>query len=93
MGAAADEAIFATAKQQNRVIVSADTDFGMLLALWPDSKPSLILFRRGSERRPSQQINLLLANLSVIQPSLEEGGIVVFEQNWIRIRSLPIKKP
>ena len=40
-----------------------------------------------------REINLLLANLSVIQPSLEEGSIVVFEQNRIRIRSLPIKKP
>ena len=92
MQAALDEVIFATAKDQDRIVVSADTDFGMLLALWQDSKPSVILFRRGSERHPSQQIDLLIANLPVIQQALDEGSIVVFEQNRIRIRSLPIKR-
>jgi len=92
MQAASDEVIFATAKDQDRIVVSADTDFGMLLALWQDSKPSVILFRRGSERHPSQQMHLLIANLPVIQQALDEGSIVVFEQNRIRIRSLPIKR-
>lgn len=92
MQAASDEVIFATAKNQDRVVVSADTDFGMLLALWQDSKPSVILFRRGSERHPSQQIDLLIANLPVIQQALDEGSIAVFEQSRIRIRSLPIKQ-
>ena len=92
MQAASDEVIFATAKDQDRIVVSADTDFGMLLALWQDSKPSVILFRRGSERHPGQQIDLLIANLPVIQPALDAGSIVVFKQNRIRIRSLPIQR-
>ena len=92
MQAASDEVIFATAKDQNCVIVSADTDFSMLLALWQDSEPSVILFRRGSQRRPNQQIDLLAANLSAIQQALDEGSIVIFEQSRIRIRSLPIKR-
>src|SRR5512143_1596549 len=83
--AASDKAIFAMAKDQDRIVVSADTDFGMLLALWQDSKPSVILFRRGSERHPSQQIDLLIANLPVIQQALDEGSIVIFEQSRIRI--------
>ena len=89
---AADEVIFASAKDQDLIVVSADTDFGMLLALWQDSKPSVILFRRGSERRPDQQMGLLIANLPVIQQVLDEGSIVVFEQNRVRIRSLPINR-
>jgi predicted nuclease of predicted toxin-antitoxin system len=64
----------------------------MLLALWQDSEPSVILFRRGSQRRPNQQIDLLVANLSAIQQALDEGSIVIFEQSRIRIRSLPIKR-
>ena len=92
MQTASDEAIFAMAKDQDRIVVSADTDFGMLLALWQVSKPSVILFRRGSERHPDQQMDLLITNLPVIEQALDEGSIVVFEQNRIRIRSLPINR-
>jgi predicted nuclease of predicted toxin-antitoxin system len=92
MQTASDEVIFAVAREQDRIVVSADTDFGMLLALWQGSKPSVILFRRGSERHPDQQMGLLIANLPVIQQALDEGSIVVFEQNRIRIRSLPINR-
>lgn len=84
-----DYVIFGKATDDDRIIVSADTDFAALLAFWKKSKPSLILFRRGSERRPNQQVELLLRNLPHIQEALEKGSIVVFKQHRIRIRSLP----
>ena len=88
---ASDIEIFTKAESENRIIISADTDFSSILAKRNSSYPSLILFRKGSERNPNKQIELLLANLTeTIVDNLNRGCIVIIEESRIRIRKLPL---
>lgn len=88
--AAPDAEVLACAEQEHRVLVSADTDFGRILAFSTASQPSVVQFRRGTDRRPALQVKLLLANLPSVAPDLEVGAIVTIEQKRLRVRRLPV---
>jgi len=90
LAAADDETIFEHADRDQRVIVSADTDFGTILAMRNAASPSVILFRGATPRNPIGQVKLLIANLAAIAPSIERGAVVVLEPQRIRVRSLPM---
>lgn len=85
-----DRVIFDRAASEDRILVSADTDFGAILALRQAVRPSVILLRGPSQRRPEAQADLLMQNLPAITEALERGSIIVFEEARIRIRALPI---
>ena len=50
---------------------------------------SVVIFRRGSGRRPRAQVDLLLEQVLRIEEPLENGSVVV-EEGRLRIRTLPI---
>lgn len=87
---AADEEIFERALVEDRVLVSADTDFATLLATRSASKPSVILFRGGGSRRPEVLASLILQNLPQLAAALDAGCIVTIEPTRLRVRLLPI---
>lgn len=92
MHAATDEAIFERAALESRVVVSADTDFGTLLALREATSPSVILLRAASLRRAGDQVALILVALPSTEAALRRGAIVILERHRLRLRDLPIMR-
>lgn len=85
-----DDDAMDAARTEGRVRVSADTDFGEHLARGESALPSLILLRQGN-RAPEHQTQTLLENFDqVVDDDLNAGAIVVFTNDSIRIRRLPI---
>lgn len=58
---ATDRQVMAAAAAEQRILLSADTDFGELLATTKDETPSVVLFR--DRATPADRLQVLLANL------------------------------
>ena len=88
---ATDQAILDYAAENGLVIVSADTDFGELLALSRGAiRPSAVLLRSADRLTPDHQAALLAANLPAATDELKAGALVTIARGRVRIRSLPI---
>ncbi len=90
MQAAPDPAVLQRAQVDERVLVSADTDFGGLLSRSRATGPSVLLIRRLAGRRAAEQSAIILANLDQIAEDLTAGAVVVIGDDRIRIRRLPM---
>lgn len=88
--AAADPVLIRKAADEDRVIVTADTDFAALLALGGASAPSVVLLRSADHLRPAEQADLLVANLPVLAEALARGAMASITPTRIRVRELPV---
>lgn len=84
-----DLEILLKARQENRIILTMDLDFGALLAINQEAFPSVILFRLSDER--SRFVNERLAViLSQCAEALETGALISVSDEKFRVRNLPI---
>ena len=88
---ASDGEVLAATSVAGAVLVSSDTDFGELLARSNAGEPSVILLRRQDGRRASEVAGLILANLDAVAQDLDEGAVVVLDDERVRVRSLPFR--
>ena len=87
---ASDLEILEFARQENRVIVTQDLDFSMLLALGGYNKPSLITLRL-SLTDPNIVTQKLIDTIPQVEQILIEGGAVTIEDASVRTRRLPMR--
>lgn len=76
-----DTDVMVAAQKSGRVVVSADTDFGELLATSGDSLPSIVLLRRSHE--PVEQTRAIISALPDIETSLTNGAIAVLTRDRV----------
>lgn len=89
LASAPDTAIIARARQESRIVLTADLDYPRLLALSGAHSPALILFR-GGDWSEDQIIDRPTAAMSAIPEPELTRSLVVVEKSRIRRRILPI---
>ncbi|MEX2551338.1 MAG: DUF5615 family PIN-like protein [Nitriliruptoraceae bacterium] len=87
---ASDPQIVELARAHERVIVSADTDFGAILASTGATGPSVILVREVVARHPQELAVLLAGCIEHLEIQLTAGAMVALMPTGVRVRQLPL---
>jgi predicted nuclease of predicted toxin-antitoxin system len=89
LGRMTDGDILVKAREEERVLLTHDLDFGELLAASGDKLPSVIIFRLTDMRADNVNFHLfkILEKQSV---ALEKGVVCSVTERKVRIRELPI---
>ena len=86
-----DSDILEKARNEERILLAHDLDFGALLATAGTQLPSVITFRLRN-MHPDSVNHHLKEVLTHNKKSLEQGAIISVVEGWIRVRSLPLKR-
>ncbi|MCY7408625.1 MAG: DUF5615 family PIN-like protein [Alkalinema sp. CAN_BIN05] len=88
--ASPDSMILEFARIENRIMLTQDLDFSVLVALGRYVQPSLITLRLSSAQ-PDFVSQRLLSILPELEQPLIEGYAITIEDNSVRLRKLPIR--
>ena len=84
-----DRQILEFARNEQRVIITLDSDFHTILALTNASTPSVIRIRLEGLRGPD--LALLIKKLwPRVEPQVKKGAMVTVTESGIRIRNIPV---
>jgi len=91
LGTASDSKIMSRAVSEERIVITADLDFGTLLAQSGDTAPGVILFRGGNYSEVEMR-ELVARVLDTIDPNVLQHAIAVVDKRRIRVTRLPLKR-
>jgi predicted nuclease of predicted toxin-antitoxin system len=91
LGRLADATILRKAREESRVLLTNDLDFGELMAASGAELPSVVIFRL-RDMRPEQVNGYLGEVMTGYREMLEQGVIVSVRERQIRIRVLPVER-
>jgi predicted nuclease of predicted toxin-antitoxin system len=86
-----DSAILGKARNEKRVLLTHDLDFGDLVAASKAQLPSVVIFRLRS-MRPERVNRYLELIVTQYRDVLEKGAIISVSEEQIRVRTLPLTK-
>jgi len=90
LGNTDDAEILDAAADGARAIVTADTDFGALLAARGTSSPSVVMLRSSDHLTPDEQARLIVTVLVRVGDELEQAAIASVTTERVRLRNLPV---
>ena len=88
---ALDAAIMEWAGPKGHVVVTADLDFGEVLALTGANGPSVVLLRL-PDVRPAASADVVVSALQQCTAALDQGALLVVDGRRARVRVLPLRR-
>ena len=84
-----DRDILALARREGSIVLTADLDFGDILAASRESQPSVVILR-SHDTRPEVVGSELLSALATCETELQSGALLMLTHGRRRVRLLPI---
>jgi predicted nuclease of predicted toxin-antitoxin system len=84
-----DKEVLAYARDNNKILITQDLDFSMLLAVGGYNKPSVINLRL-KKANPDDVTERIMEVVSAMAKELGEGVVISVDESTARYRNLPI---